>query len=220
MPKGLVLTGVRIDFNMFNLYNVAQQFKLLYLIPPVSWLMIIVGFLVFWTVLMFSFFRKLPLEQNGHSEVFHHSYRRSRVAMAMNLVLTLLGLMIIFLVTFARRGSSEHYVILIPLRGLFGLLVPGDYWQVMVMNLVLYIPFACGLVFCVEWSRGWPGNRPDLATVLICLFLSIAAETLQYLAGSGIAEMDDVLMNTLGGTIGVLPWYVCSRKKRMEKPRG
>lgn len=168
---------------------------------------------------MLRLLRKVPLAQCQNPEVLQRTIRRSKVALALNLALMLVGLMIIFLVTFARRGYSEDSVILIPLRVLFGLHVPRDYWQVMVMNLVLYVPFACGLVFCLERSRNWPRLHPALGTVLICLLLSATAETKQYLMGSGIAEVDDVLMNTFGGTIGLLPWYVCSRNRRMERTR-
>ena len=131
--------------------------------------------------------------------------------MVLNFFLVLVGLAIIVLVTFVRRGSDEHRVVFYPLRVLYGMKAPGDYWQVMIMNLVLYVPFACGLAFCLQRGRGWLRCHPVFVTVLICLLLAVIAEVLQYITGSGLAEVDDVLMNTLGGVLGGMPCHVCCR---------
>lgn len=132
------------------------------------------------------------------------SLRRTRFAFVLNLVLMLVGLVIILLVTFVRRESSEHRVILIPLRVLFGLKAPRDYWHVTVMNIVLYVPFSCGLCFVI----GKKYARQVGASVLICVILALVAEARQYIFGYGLAEMDDVLMNTLGASLGTLPYVI------------
>lgn len=119
----------------------------------------------------------------------------------------LLGLTIILLVTFVRRKSSENQVILIPMRVLFGLRAPGDFWDVTVMNVVLYVPFACGLCFVL----GKKYTHPARLTILICFILSFTAEVLQYILDSGWTEVDDVLMNTLGAFLGTLPYMITSK---------
>lgn len=190
---------------MKNLLYIAGQFKLLYPISPLHWLLITAGFIFIWTLLMRLLDWRVPLEQSANPGFLRGARRRERAALMLNLLLLLLGLMIIALVTFVRRGSVEHHVVLYPFRVLYGMKAPGDYWQVTIMNLVLYVPFACGLCFCLQRGRGWLGRHPVLATVSICLLLSLLAETLQYITGSGLAEVDDVLMNTLGGAIGTIP---------------
>ena len=153
--------------------------------------------------------RKVPEETPQNLKKGRRYSAAGNAMYIVNLFLMLLGLAIILLVTFVRRESSVHQVILIPLRVLFGKKVPGDYWHVTVMNVVLYVPFACGLAFCVEGGRGRVRYHPVLTTILICLVLSIAVEMLQYFLGSGLAEFDDVLMNTLGGAGGCLPHIIC-----------
>lgn len=192
---------------MDNLLYIAGQFKLLYRIPPQRWLLITAAFLLLWTLLMRLLDWRVPQERSKNPGFLRSARRRGRVAFIINLILTLLGLAVVALVTFVRRGSVEHRVVLYPFRVLYGMKAPGDYWQVTIMNLVLYVPFACGLCFCLERCRGWLRQHPALATVMICLLLSLLAEALQYITGSGLAEVDDVLVNTLGAALGTIPYF-------------
>ena len=199
-------------FDMLNLYYIAQKFKLLYRIPPEYWLLIMTGFLAFWTLLMGFLCRSVPVEQSRNTALLQSSVSRNKLVFALNLALMLVGLTIILLVTFVRRESSVHKVILIPLRVLFGQKAPGDYWQVTIMNIVLYVPFACGLCFAMGKKR----PHPVRGTVLICFISAFVAEALQYILGSGTAEMDDVLVNILGASLGTIPYILCQRIKRIK----
>ncbi len=192
---------------MFNLYDIAQKFKLLYRIPPEYWMLIMTGFLALWTLLMVLLCRRVPAEQSRNTALLQSSVSRNKLVFALNLALMLVGLTIILLVSFVRRESSVHKVILIPLRVLFGQKAPGDYWQVTIMNLVLYVPFACGLCFVMGKKRPYPVK----GTVLICFILAFAAEAIQYVLGSGTAEVDDVLVNILGSLLGTVPYVLCRR---------
>ena len=196
---------------MVDLYVLAGRFKLLYSVPPAAWLLIAAVFLGFWTLLMIFLNRRAPSEQCGNPGMLRRTERKRKLSFTLNMILMLAGLLLILLVTFVRRESSVHQVILFPLRVLFGKKAPGDYWQVSIMNIVLYVPFACGLAFCLKSGRGRLRRHPALASVLICLLLSLAAETGQFLLGAGTAEVDDVLMNTLGAVLGCLPCYLCCR---------
>lgn len=196
---------------MDNLLYIAGRFKLLYRVPPRNWLMITTGFLLVWTLLMRFLDWRVPSEQSENPGFLRGARWRGSVALALNLLLMLVGLAVVALVTFVRRGSVKHRFVLYPFRVLYGMKAPGDYWQVTIMNLVLYVPFACGLCFCLQRGCGWLRRHPALATVLICLLLSLLAEALQFVTGSGLAEVDDVLVNTLGGALGTIP-YLFFRK--------
>ena len=187
------------------LLYIAQRFKLLYRIPPECWLLIMTGFLAFWTLLMVLLCRSVPVEQSRNTALLQSSVSRNKLVFALNLALMLVGLTIILMVTFVRRESSVHKVILIPLRVLFGQKAPGDYWQVTIMNIVLYVPFACGL--CIVLGKKKP--HPVRGTVLICFILAFAVEAFQYVLGSGTAEADDVLVNTFGAFLGTVPYMLC-----------
>lgn len=203
---------------MADIFTIYRQFKVLYRVPPGIWLLIITGFLALWTRLMCLLDWRVPPEQSMNPDFLRSARRRGKIARVLNLFLMLLGLMIIALVTFLRRGSVEHRVVFYPLRVLYGMKAPVDYWQVMIMNLVLYVPFACGLAFCVERGRGWIHCYPVSVTVLICLLLAVIAEVLQYITGSGLAEVDDVLMNTLGGVLGGMPCLIWDGNGRFVAP--
>jgi glycopeptide antibiotics resistance protein len=48
-------------------------------------------------------------------------------------------------------------------------------------------------------SRPWTSA---FRVALVCMILSLAIETLQYDSGRRVADIDDVLLNTLGGVLG------------------
>lgn len=60
-------------------------------------------------------------------------------------------------------------------------------------NILFFIPFGILLPARKLWA------------VLVSAFcLSVVVETIQYLGGYGLAEMDDVICNTLGAVVGYL----------------
>lgn len=81
----------------------------------------------------------------------------------------------------------------------------------MFMNALLYYPFGLSLsIFLGSWS------------ILIALIISISIEFWQYLAGTGLAQGTDVIMNTLGAAIGVLPFIIVREivKRQDREKRG
>jgi glycopeptide antibiotics resistance protein len=64
-------------------------------------------------------------------------------------------------------------------------------------NILLFIPFAfiLFLVFNIKSGK---------KIILISLLTSICIETIQFLLGIGVADIDDVILNTIGACIGVL----------------
>ena len=161
---------------MNSIYSLTGKFLLLYRVSPSTWLLITAAFLLLWTFLMCLLDWHIPAEQRMNPMFQRSAHRRRRAAFVLNLLLMLVGLAIVALVTFVRRGSVEQRFVLYPFRVLYGMKAPGDYWQVTIMNLVLYVPFACGLTFCFGRSRGGFGRRSVLATVLIC-FLTVPIST-------------------------------------------
>ena len=80
---------------------------------------------------------------------------------------------------------------------LYALQYDGGLWSSQIMwNVCLFIPLG-GLLPCVFR----PLRKGAWKTVLICLLLSLCIEFVQYFTGR-IADMDDVICNTLGGVFG------------------
>lgn len=71
-------------------------------------------------------------------------------------------------------------------------------WVGNLLNLLLYIPFG--------WTAGWTAQRwkPNRRRIAVAaLMLSVGCEVLQYFTGRGMADVNDVLFNTLGAVVGV-----------------
>ena len=69
-------------------------------------------------------------------------------------------------------------------------------WQIL-LNFVLYIPL--GVILCSLLSRK---KRCYLLASLLVFGVSLANELIQYVFSLGIADIDDLLANTLGGRWG------------------
>ena len=69
-------------------------------------------------------------------------------------------------------------------------------WRIrvdVINNIWLFIPFGTGLYAIFRKKRVWG----------VALGLSLIIELIQYFTGMGVAELDDLFGNTLGGVIGV-----------------
>lgn len=64
-------------------------------------------------------------------------------------------------------------------------------------NILLFIPMA----FILSVTFNIDNKRKILIAVLL---ISVFVETLQFLLGIGVADIDDVILNMLGGVIGIL----------------
>ena len=62
------------------------------------------------------------------------------------------------------------------------------------LNLILYVPYG---------ATSWQRKREGKKIVFAGFALSMFCEVLQYLTGRGMADVNDVLFNTLGAAVGV-----------------
>ena len=105
------------------------------------------------------------------------------------------------------RYSGRHEAALIPFRQLIGLFKRPNhmvwFWQI-ILNILLFVPF--GFMF--------PVIHPKLskATITYGFLFSLAIEIMQYITGRGLADIDDLINNTLGAVIGYLIYRVGKSK--------
>ena len=66
-----------------------------------------------------------------------------------------------------------------------------EFFRELLMNVFLYFPLGLTLGELVGWHRIW-----------LALVLAIVIESWQYAAGTGMAQVTDVICNTLGVWIG------------------
>ena len=105
----------------------------------------------------------------------------------------LLATVLVLWLTVWNRTPSEEHVFT------WAAAYTNEFFREMFMNAVLYVPFglaACGLIG--PWG------------VLAGFLLSAGVEAWQYATGAGLAQGTDVLCNTLGAAVGMLPvWANC-----------
>ena len=109
----------------------------------------------------------------------------------------ILAIVLVLWLTVWNRTPSEEHVFT------WAAAYTNEFFREMFMNAVLYVPFglaACGLIG--PWG------------VLAGVVLSFGVEVWQYVTGAGLAQGTDVLCNTLGAAVGMLPVWANRRLTR------
>ena len=86
-------------------------------------------------------------------------------------------------------------------------------WQLVVVNLLGNV--AAFLPFGFLMPSLWPENdkKHPIGVTLLSMLFSVVVEILQFVTRVGTADVDDVILNTLGGFLGYV-LYVLWRKIR------
>lgn len=133
-----------------------------------------------------------------------------------NLVLLVLSIAAVLYLTIFDRGGGTYEVLLRPFSVLERAKKKREFYRAMLMNVFLFFPLGLALsnVLPQKWNR-W--ERIALTTLFGCL-LSAGVEYAQYRFSLGMAEMDDVLCNTLGAFLGACSLLIAYvMEKRQEK---
>ncbi len=64
-------------------------------------------------------------------------------------------------------------------------------------NIIWFVPFGM-------YVRYWKAGHGILWAAVLGFALSFLIETMQYMAGTGISELDDLILNTAGAALGAL----------------
>lgn len=90
-------------------------------------------------------------------------------------------------------------------------------WKAVILNLagnvVAFVPFGFFLPVVLKNCKGW------LLVTLLTMTASFVIETVQLVTKVGSFDVDDILLNTLGGIVGYICYFVIHRirKHRMQK---
>ena len=103
---------------------------------------------------------------------------------------TAYSVFLILYITLLRRAPGYNENIRLHLK----LWPNAGVWAGNLLNLILYVPFG--------WtSQRWKANRKRI--VIAAFMLSVYCEVLQYVTGRGMADVNDILFNTLGTAVGI-----------------
>lgn len=113
---------------------------------------------------------------------------------------------IVFRITVFRHGFDVHHfmqggtVNLTVMKEYFTLLKGGEWIRfiyLFVGNIIWFVPFGFYLKCIRQIKRIW-------LIVAAGLVFSLVVESMQYLWGTGISEIDDLILNTFGTFIGAM----------------
>ena len=103
---------------------------------------------------------------------------------------TAYSVFLILYITLLRRAPGYNENIRLHLK----LWPNAGVWAGNLLNLILYVPFG--------WtSQRWKANRKRI--VIAAFMLSVCCEVLQSVTGRGMADVNDILFNTLGTAVGI-----------------
>ena len=152
----------------------------IYALPLWMVIFLMLALLIVWAM--------LPLHQNQR--------KRSII----NAVLCSITALIILYATILTRTSGDYEFILTPFAAFIAAQQQPELYREMLMNVFLFFPLGLTLSNALpqKWHR-W--GRIALTTLIGCVF-SAGIEYAQYRYALGMAEVDDVICNTLGAFIG------------------
>ena len=117
-----------------------------------------------------------------------------------NLVLCSITALTILYATILTRSAGVPEAILTPFASLTAARIQPEIYREMLMNVFLFFPL--GLTLSNALPRKWHRWGRIALTTLIGCILSVGIEYAQYRYALGMAEVDDVICNTLGAFIG------------------
>lgn len=88
---------------------------------------------------------------------------------------------------------------------------PWQFCYNVIGNLVWFVPL--GLL----GAAAYPKLRRWRALLASSASLSLAIELLQWCFGTGISDIDDILLNTLGAVLGLLLWKLAGRIRKRQR---
>ena len=117
-----------------------------------------------------------------------------------NAVLYFIAAFIILYATILTRSAGVPEAVLAPFASLTAARQQPEIYREMLMNVFLFFPL--GLTFSNALPRRWHRWGRITLTTLVGCALSAGIEHTQYRYALGMAEVDDVIYNTLGAFIG------------------
>lgn len=75
-------------------------------------------------------------------------------------------------------------------------------------NIIAFIPFGMYLPYTSESKLGF------ISTFLYIFSLSLTIELVQLITKVGSCDVDDIILNALGGVIGYILWYIYTKLRK------
>ena len=140
---------------------------------------------------------------------------RRRIWTIANLTLFAAAVLTILYATLVNREPGEYDVILTPFAAFAAARKQPELYREMLMNVFLFFPL--GLTLSNALPQRWRLWRRIAAATLAGCLLSGGIEYGQYWFSLGLAEMDDVICNTLGVFLGSVSLLVAGAIEKIQR---
>ena len=121
----------------------------------------------------------------------------------LNLVLYVFSLFLILKMTILGRTVGNREIELLPFYTINTISDNSEVVRMIVMNIILFFPL--GLTMPIALGKVKNTICKWLLCIIVGLGISLSVEIIQYYFCIGIAETDDVICNTFGTLLGVMP---------------
>lgn len=147
-----------------------------------------------------------------------YQYFKKKRWVAINAVIFSLSTAVILYVTILTRTPGDYEVILTPFATIVAARQQPELYREMLMNVFLFFPL--GLTLSNALPRKWHCWVRIAITTFVGCILSVGIEYVQYCYALGMAEVDDVICNTLGAFIGSTSLLIAhATEKHKERVR-
>ncbi|WP_449077651.1 VanZ family protein [Ruminococcus sp.] len=120
-----------------------------------------------------------------------------------NIVLYVFSLFLILKMTILGRTVGNREIELLPFYTINTISDNSEAVRMIVMNIILFFPL--GLTMPIALGKVKNTICKWLLCIIVGLGISLSVEIIQYYFCIGIAETDDVICNTFGTLLGVMP---------------
>ncbi|MBP7174629.1 MAG: VanZ family protein [Thermoclostridium sp.] len=116
---------------------------------------------------------------------------------------------------FGRRDIRCRSVCIIPMETIFHYIFHSSNLRDMIVNIAgniaAFVPIGFLLPVCFRKMNSF------MKVLITVLFTTILIESLQYITAVGVTDIDDVLLNTFGGTLGYILYRIVIRFVHKDK---
>lgn len=137
-------------------------------------------------------------------------YKYSRIICTVTAVIIICSILYITVFSRSERGVGADFI---PFSSFERAKLQPEMFRSILMNVFLFVPFGLALPFIFGGKTG----KRILLTILVGLLLSVTVEAIQYFAHLGMAEVDDLIYNTLGTAIGSCVYPLALLWRRLFK---
>ena len=143
--------------------------------------------------------------------VIFAKFKKDRIFMIISIIFLAISLVIIYYYGIYGRHPGDYKLYLDPFRIVELVKENKEMYRSLIMNVIMFLPFGMTFPFALTLKKTY---QVVIITVITGFFLSVVVEGAQYVFSFGQSETIDVICNTAGAALGVIPYVICKAYKK------